>query len=236
VLVLVAGDPSLAQSSAQQIRETTAFPRLEVRCAQRHTAEIDAAVRDNTCEYILFLDASVEPDGVDWLPAFLGFAQRESIAAVGGRILYADGRLRHIGLLLGVGGGVARAMHGHPGEAYGYFSSAIAVRNYSAVSGEWLMTRRALFLELGGLDRTLPWTGADVDYCLKARATGRRVVFTPEPQGRLRVGASPAPVSPDASTLSILRARHAAVFARDPYFNPNLDPRSDSYLPAFDSP
>ena len=114
-----------------------------------------------------------------------------------------------------VEGGPAAILHGQGGDRYGYFSSAIGVRNYAAVSGECLMTRREVFDRLGGFDQCLPWRGADVDYCVRARQAGLRVVFTP--YARLRC-ASAMPV------------RAGTVVYEDPYYNPNLSRASADYL------
>src|SRR6185436_7796138 len=115
----------------------------------------------------------------EWLTALLEYSQQEAIGAAGGKIQYPDGRLRHIGMVTCVSGGPANIFEGHPGESYGYFSSAIGVRNYAALSGECLMTRRDVFERLGGFDERLPWRDADIDYCERARAAGLRLVFTP---------------------------------------------------------
>lgn len=76
------------------------------------------------------------------------------------------------------------------------------------------MTRREVFDRLGGFDARQPWYGADVDYCLRARATGLRIVFTP--YARLRYAGTP----PD---------RPAAPPNDDPYYNPNLGRAGSDY-------
>jgi glycosyltransferase involved in cell wall biosynthesis len=54
-------------------------------------------------------------------------------------------------------------------------------RNVSAVTGACLMTRTALYRELGGFDQTdFNVTYNDVDYCLRLNAAGHRIVYTPQ--------------------------------------------------------
>ena len=54
------------------------------------------------------------------------------------------------------------------------------VRNYQAVTGALLATRRAVFDEVGGFDEVhLPVEYNDVDYCLRVRRSGRRVLCLP---------------------------------------------------------
>ncbi len=53
-------------------------------------------------------------------------------------------------------------------------------RNYSAVTGACLLTRRDVFDEVGGFDEErLPVTFSDVDLCLKMRRAGYLIVYTP---------------------------------------------------------
>jgi GT2 family glycosyltransferase len=211
-----AGDACLAR-----VRESTEGAPYEIVQARRCAAAVNAAVAASAAEQVVLLDAALDVRGPGWLTALLEYAQQPAIGAVGGRISYPDGRFRHIGIVVGVGRGVDRPLHAHL-KTPGYFTSAIGVRNYSAVSAECLMTSRALFQELGGLDEALPWSVADVDYCLKARRASRRVVFTPYADAQIRAGVEPAPL-PDADAISALRARWGETLERDPYYNPNFD-------------
>ncbi len=238
-----------ARACADRVRELTGYAQVETIGADEPiactTADVNAAVRRSAGSHIVCVDARLEPINDEWLTAMLEYSQQDAIGAVGAKILYADGRLRHIGLLLGVAPGVARAMHRHPGSSYGYFSSAIGVRNYSAVSGECLMTRRALFDQIGGFDERLPWSVADVDYCLKAAGTGRRSVFTSYAQLRQRSSSSADDPTPATDAIAMLRTIWRDRIDRDPYYNTNLSrlstdyelmPTPDSTIPAVPEP
>jgi GT2 family glycosyltransferase len=116
----------------------------------------------------------------------------------------------------------ARPFQGHNADTFGYFSSAICIRNYSAVSGACLMTRRDVFQQLGGFDQALAIHGGDMDYCLKAGEAGYRVVFTP--YARLThyeaSGLGAQPIAPAA--VAHLRQRWGARLDQDPSYNQNL--------------
>jgi GT2 family glycosyltransferase len=220
-VVVVGPDVDERHRGADAVGGVAAPYRIEVACAAPEPASVNAAVRSPGADHVVILHAGLRALEPDWLTALLEYSQQETIGAVGGKVLYADGCIRHVGLVIGVGGGVARALHRHL-EQQGYFGSAIGVRNCSAVSGECLMTRRDLFEALGGFDVELPWCVADVDYCLKARRSGRRVAFTPHAALQFRSEAIPDPL-PDAGALAALRERWGPVLASDPYYNPNLD-------------
>jgi O-antigen biosynthesis protein len=179
------------------------------------TGQVNAAIRAAAGAHIVMIDAALRPLDDGWLAALLEYSQQEAIGAAGGKIQYADGRLRHIGIVTCVAGGPAHIFEGYPGESYGYFSSAIGVRNYAALSGECLMTRRDVFERLGGFDERLAWRDADIDYCARAGDAGLRLVFTPYARFRW-TGAAGTP-------------RRTATARDDPYYNRNLSRGSADY-------
>jgi GT2 family glycosyltransferase len=206
------------------LRERTPFSNHVVVCSRASSGDVNAAIRAQASDYVVVLDASVQPVDDGWLTALLEYAQHPSIGAVGGKIQYSDGRLRHIGLVLGAGGGVARAMHGHL-HTDGFFPHSIGVANCSAVSSECLVTRRELFDEAGGFDEQLPWSVADVDYCAKVGRSGRRIVCTPFAAFRLEDDAKAASL-PAPEALHALRQRWGTLLDRDPFYNPNFSRRN----------
>ena len=161
----------------------------------------------------------------DWLTALLEFSQQSPIGAVGAKLHHSDGSLKHIGILLGVNGVAAPAFHRHPRSSMGYWGTAIAARNYSAVSGECLMTRRAVYDEVGGFDDEMGGF-ADVDYCLRVTAAGYRVVFTPHAP-LVHDDSSSRSAGADARDASRLRERWSDRLASRPV----LQFQSQSRLP-----
>ena len=92
-------------------------------------------------------------------------------------------------------------------------------RNYSAVSGACLLTRREVFQEIGGFDEKLPGPLADIDLCLKMRRAGYLITYTP--LAKLRWDPSPRE-RVDNTAEAIMRQRWSDVLERDPYYHPNL--------------
>jgi GT2 family glycosyltransferase len=178
------------------------------------TQAINAAVRASGADHVVIVHDGLHPLDDGWMSAMLEYSQQPAIAAVGAKVQYADGRLRHIGMVTCLDAGPAPVFDGYPPDVYGYFSSAIGVRNYAAVSGECLMTRREVFDRLGGFDERLPWLGADVDYCVRSRQAGYRLVFTP--YARLQYTGTP-PQRPRGTPID------------DPYFNSNLSHATADY-------
>jgi GT2 family glycosyltransferase len=173
-------------------------------------------------EHLLLLNDDVEVISSDWLTAMLEYSQQKEIGAVGAKLLYPDGRLQHIGIVLGIHGGAGHAFHQHAGASPGYASSAVSVRNYSAVTGACMMTRRDAFDAVGGFDEQLSVDFNDVDYCLRLRRAGYRIVFTPYATLYHHESASFGPRTQNSKELELMRARWADAIERDPYYHREL--------------
>jgi GT2 family glycosyltransferase len=207
----------------------------------RHTVVTDAAAPFNfsrkinlgaaqaTGEHLVLLNDDVEVTDPEWLSSMLEQSQDPGVGAVGAKLLYPDGRLQHIGMVLGVGGIAAHAFHQHPGASPGYASSALSIRNYSAVTAACLMTRREVFEEVGRFDESLPVDFNDIDFCLRVRKAGLRVVFTPYAQLFHHESASVGSREKRPEDVELMRQRWGAWIEDDPYYNPNLTREGADY-------
>jgi O-antigen biosynthesis protein len=181
-------------------------------------------------EHLLFLDWGLKASDNNWVTALLEFSQQRPIGVVGAKLHYPDGSLKHIGIVLGVNGVSAPAFHRHARSSLGYWGTAIAARNYSAVSGACLMTRRAVYDEVRGFDDEMSGL-ADVDYCLRVASAGYRVVFTPHAPLVHDESWRPA-ADVDAAAAKRLQTRWHDRLLRDPYYNPNLSRNTPDYEPS----
>jgi glycosyltransferase involved in cell wall biosynthesis len=178
-------------------------------------------------DVLLFLNNDVEPLDDEWLEEMVRHISRPEVAVVGAALYYPDGRLQHGGVLLGLGGVAGHAHHGFPMMHPGYFGRAVLVQNFSAVTGACMATRKNVFLELGGFDaENLPVSFNDVDYCLRVRERGYRVVWTPYARLYHLEGASRGRGSADSPRhrleIDYMRRRWGHLLESDPYYNPNL--------------
>jgi O-antigen biosynthesis protein len=179
-----------------------------------------AAVAHVQSELLLFLDHDLEPSRDDWLGILAEYAHLSDIGAVAPRILAANGVVEGAGLILLPGSKVRSAFAGMPRDFRGANRQLQMVRNYSAVSASCLMTRRQVlekiapgFLDFAQNDRIC----AGIEFCLKLREAGLRVVSVPYTEVR-RTSAGAA----GAESCSHLAQRWPNVFACDPFYNPNL--------------
>lgn len=189
-----------------------------------------AAARARGSHLVLFND-DVEVITPEWIEALLEHSQRPEIGAAGGKLYYPDGRLQHVGMLLGVGAGTiaAHAFHQHPGASPGYFGSTIVTTNMSAVTAALMMTRREVYERMGGFNEDLPIDFNDVDYCLKLRHDGLRIVFTPWAEAYHHESASFGPRTQDLNRIAEMRRLWGSEIDRDPYLNVNLSREFPDY-------
>jgi O-antigen biosynthesis protein len=175
------------------------------------SAIVNAAAESVDCDHLLLLNNDVTVNTPRWIESMLMHSQRADVGAVGARLVYADGRVQHEGIVIGRLHDAANVELGWPG-----------VREVSAVTGACLMTRRSVFEELGGFDVALAEAFNDVDYCLRAREHGYRVVFTPLAELTHREGASRGRRIPALDRAHFVARWGGRDALQDPYLNVNV--------------
>ena len=68
---------------------------------------------------------------------------------------------------------------GHSGREEGAGGRWLRTRTVGAVTGAFLACTHTTFQSLGGFDERLALAYNDIDWCLRVRATGRRVLYAP---------------------------------------------------------
>lgn len=200
---------------------------LEFREAFNHSRINNFAVSHAAGEYVLLLNDDTEVISGEWLETMLGHAQRPDVGAVGAKLLFPDGRIQHAGVPTGVGTpwGPSVATHSHhlyPGASRGYVEALQSIRNYNAVTAACMMTRRAVFDEVGGFDEeNLPTTFNDVDLCMRIRERGYLIVYNPYAKLYHHETAS-RERSVDSAVIEYMRKRWSDALDSDPYYNPNF--------------
>jgi GT2 family glycosyltransferase len=141
------------------------------------------AVRESARgDYVCLLNNDAAPLQGDWLGEMMALARRPEVGIVGAKLFYADGRIQHAGVVLGVGFGspAEHPFNGDPGNSFGYWGRSQVVQDFSAVTAACLVVRRSVYDEIGGLDeKAFAVAYNDIDFCLRVRAAGYLVVWTP---------------------------------------------------------
>jgi O-antigen biosynthesis protein len=130
---------------------------------------------------VLHLNNDVNALERGWLEAMVTWFLQADVGVVGAKLLYPEKTLNHTGIIIGPHGGLADTpfAKARPGEVPVVWHDT--AREVSAVTGACLLTRTALYGELAGFDEgDFSVAYNDVDYCLRVRAAGHRVIYAPQ--------------------------------------------------------
>jgi O-antigen biosynthesis protein len=115
-----------------------------------------------------------------WDRQLRGLLERPEIGAVGARLIYPDDSVQHAGILLGWPGIAIHDGRYEPLSEPGPGRRWHVTRAVGAVTGAFIAVRREVFAATGGFDETgLPVAYGDIDFALKVRARGLKVLWTP---------------------------------------------------------
>jgi GT2 family glycosyltransferase len=199
------------------------------------------AVAASTGDYVLLLNNDISMIEAGWLKEMLQYFVDPEVGIVGAKLLYPDGTLQHAGVVLGIGGVAGHRYVRYPGDEPGTFGRLALAQDIGAVTGACLLIRRTIFYDVGGLDAAnLAVAFNDIDLCMRVRAAGYRVVWTPfavlEHHESKSRGSDLTGAKADRFRLEMrfMRAKWGSQLLRDPFFNPNLS--LDTVTPALASP
>ena len=158
------------------------------------------------------------------------------IGATGPLMLRASDIIQHGGVVLGPWHGAVHAFEDRMLGDPGYGELLCAASEPAAVTGAFLLTRRALFEGLGGFDTTrFSVNFNDVDYCLRLRQAGYRIVLSPharirhfESVSRGREKGNPAGLRLQRE-LACLRDIWRETVLNDPQYHPLFAPDALPY-------
>jgi GT2 family glycosyltransferase len=184
------------------------------------SAKVNLGAIHSEGEHLLLLNDDIEVTTPQWLQRMVMYSAHEGIGAVGGRLVWGDTRLQHVGVSF-EGGLPGHLYYGFAGDYNGYMNAVLIARNCLAVTGACLMTPRAVFEELGGLTEEFPVNFNDVDYCLKLHDSGRRIVYDPD-LILYHFESSSRPAEVEEWEFNRLSERWRSFAAVDPFGNPNL--------------
>ncbi|HZR31482.1 MAG TPA: glycosyltransferase [Terriglobales bacterium] len=171
--------------------------------------------------YLVFLNNDTEVISPEWINAMLELCSVKEVGIVGAKLYYPNRSIQHAGVVLGIKGVAGHSHKYFPGRNRGYFDSLVCIRNYSAVTAACMMVRRDVFDAVGGFDEELRVAFNDVDFCLRARQKGFRIVWTPYAELFHHESATRGRAL-DEKEVEFMKRRWGAALLHDPYYNPNL--------------
>jgi GT2 family glycosyltransferase len=185
------------------------------------SAKINRGAVHGDGEMLLLLNDDMEVVTPDWIERLVMYAALPGVGAVGGRLLWEDGRIQHAGIVYENAGFPGHIYRGFDREWQGYSNNVLVANDYLSVTGACMMTRRETFERVGGFSTTFPMNYNDCDYCLKLISAGERVVYDPD---TILYHFESSSRSTDVADWEKdqLRGRWLPIAVTDPFSNPNL--------------
>lgn len=190
-----------------------------------------------TADVVVFLNNDTIVRTPDWLVELVSLAMRPDVGAVGARLLYQDGSVQHAGVVCSYPRGFIHDSIGEAEGLGGYGNRVKLTRETMAATGACLASRRRVFEEMGGFDDVkFKVAYNDMDYCLRLRRAGYRVVYSAfavlyhlesKTRGQALFGEK---LARDRLEASRLFQAWDEVLQHDPFYNVNFD----RFSPPFD--
>jgi glycosyltransferase involved in cell wall biosynthesis len=188
---------------------------------------------------IALVNNDVEVINDDWLSEMVSRVMQPEVAMVGARLWYPNGTIQHGGVILGAGGIAGHAHAGLRRGDPGYFARAHLAQNLSAVTTACAVVKREVYLQVGGFDENLAVTFNDIDFCLRLREAGYRIVWTPDAELIHHESASrgfddsTAKQTRFLAEVNYMKSKWGDMLQRDPFYNPNLSLGENLFSLAF---
>ena len=208
------------------------YPKVKVLTWEKefnYSAINNFAAKQAEGVYLLFLNNDVEILTPQWMEEMLQICQQKDVAITGAKLYYPDDTIQHAGVVLGLGGIAGHIMCKASREDPGYFGRTVTVQEISAVTAACMMIRTEDFRNVGGFDETFQVAFNDIDLCMKVRAAGKKIVFTPyaelyhyESKSR-GLEDTPEKQFRFDKEVKAFEAKWSEQLAKgDPYYSPNL--------------
>jgi glycosyltransferase involved in cell wall biosynthesis len=226
--VVVVTDPGTPASVVETLAATP-VRIVEASGPFNFSSRINLGAANASGTQLLMLNDDTFVEQPDWLATMVGFTLERDVGVVGARLVYADGTLQHGGILCNAQ--PLHIFHGFAGDDAGPFGLLEIDREVTAVTGACLLTPRLVFDEIGGLPEHFAVAFNDLEYCLRVRASGRRVIWTAHATLYHFESQTRAPHA-EPHEIDELYARWDDELHHDPYGNPNFVPMQAVWLPS----
>ena len=188
------------------------------------------AAKNSEAEFLVFMNNDMFIEDESWLRCAVDEALTdEKVAIVGGKFIYPNRTIQHAGVVLGAGGVAGHAFTGIPEGEPGYGSRMLFTQEYSAVTAAGMLVRTKVFHEVGGFDEVdLTVAFNDIDLCMKVRAAGYKIIWTPAFQAEhhesLSRGDDERPLQEARffHEVQLMIERWGSRLTSDPFYNKNL--------------
>lgn len=240
VSVIITND---TKECEEAIKEWNSYDNIEIIRQSDYESDIagknEATVKNILAgnakgDALLFIDGSVKMQSPDYIKEMLSVCMREDVGAVGGKVLGTDGKIRHAGIVIGIGKDKAAGLthYGFDKKYIGYMGRLCYLQDVSALGKDALMVKAFDFVKVNGFDEEYEEAFYDVAFCLKLRRQGLLNVFNPYAESvcdkeQVLLGSESETYKKD---LKLYKKDYAKELEEgDPYYNVNLSKDDTDY-------
>ncbi|MCR5545474.1 MAG: glycosyltransferase [Lachnospiraceae bacterium] len=170
-------------------------------------------------EYLFLHEKGVRIRGKNYMQKMYSILSQPDVGVVGIRFLHYDFTNDNCGYIFGSEGIAYPACYNQSVFQSGYENRAVIPADVSMVDVACCMIDSKLYRHVGGFGVNLDGRDIMLDFCLKAKEAGRRVVYLPDVVAYRRIGQN---ISTQSSNSLIMERWHDELKAKDPYYNENL--------------
>ena len=219
--IVVVEDKNTPDAVRDSLDEIATVPIVHVpyKGAFNFSRKINLGVAAASADLLVLLNDDTQVIEPQWLEELLGPLQDGDVGMTGACLLYGDSTIQHGGQFWSRDPG--HLLAGLPDGELGYLNAAVSARECAGVTAACAAVRREDFVDVGGFSESLPVNFNDVDFSLKLRSRGLRIVWVPGARLWHFESTTRDPhVLPEE--LEALRSRWAHELVSDPYFVPDM--------------
>ena len=187
---------------------------------------VNYGVKNTKGQVIVQLTSSSKVINSDWLEKLLGYVQRETTGAVGGKVFSKEDTLLQAGVVVAGDDGKIFLNQGLGDDVYGYFAKECHVQNFSCLGLNVLSYKRRDFEKVGGFTESIEGY-EDIDFGLSLLKQGLLNVYMPYAQV---YDNNDEFYNINTQNVEVIKNKWNIIYTNgDIYFNKNFDTNSNRY-------
>lgn len=178
--IVIVADDETPQSVIDELVKIAGGLLTVVRWSGRFnfSGKINRGAAHSRGDYLLLLNDDVDVISPDWIESMVGLCMLSGIGMVGANLVFENGHVQHAGHFYQDRGAGHIAFDWQPGEDDAVGSMHVD-REVSGVTAACALVSKEDFDRVGGFSKNFPGNYNDVDFSLKIRSTGARIIWTP---------------------------------------------------------
>ena len=197
-----------------------------------HSDMNNMAIESVHTDWVVLMNNDVEILSQRWLEQLVATSQiDESIAMVGGLLLYPNGTVQHSGMIMGIRGVAGHAHKYMKTNSVGYNGRLFALQQFTGVTAALSLMRVSAFRAVGGFNAIrYPTSYNDADLCIRLHKQGFRCIYNPMVRA-VHYECRTRPITTDELVFrQRLSEDHTEILAADPFYNRNLTLKNEQFV------